>query len=357
MRNAESAELAVLEKELLMALSWAPTPAIGARMDRSVAAAMARVSTAADRGSRWRMPKLTLVVAGAVLLLGAASAITLLQQAAELMPGWRVAYEMGERLNLTQTVGDYRVTLERGWVDPNQLVLAFQVDGPDGADVAVPRGDVHDSAGRFYLEIAGGDVGAKLENSSATISSYQVPPGVGAVVELTVVIPELVPISLDDPPAPQGPWVFHFSLPVHPSAVVDLAQTVVAANVPITLRSAQISQTAARIVLGLDLSAVRDEQWSRWQIIGTLQQHGGPSQDLMWAPLPPGWTGQPKSEIGPLLDQSEFGDVQVRQTFAGADSPSGGWTLMISRLSGFDGSGQPRFVEGPWVFTFVVPGG
>jgi hypothetical protein len=353
--DADARELTALETELRMALGWEPTATGRDRMDRSVASAIARPSTAAGRGWRWRTPRLILVVGGALLLLGAASALTLLQRAAELMPGWRIAYERGERLNLSQTIGGYTLTLERGWVDANQLMLAFLVKGPQGANVAVPRGDVRDAAGRSYLEIAGGDIGAELESSAATIASYQVPPGIGTVVDLTATIPELMAVTLGTAPAPQGPWVFHFKLPVHPTRVIEPGQTVVAAGVPITLERVQISQTAARVVLDLDLGAVRDERWSRWQIIGTLRQDGGPAQDLTWAQLPPGWTGQPKDEIGELIEQSEFGDVQVRQTAAGTDVPSGHWTLTVSRLSGADGSGGVRFVDGPWTFSFLVP--
>jgi hypothetical protein len=353
--RAENPELGTLEQDLRLALGWEPSPGAAAHMDRAVAAAIAHAPTALGGVRRWGLPKLALAVLLTLLLLGAASALTLLQQAAELMPGWRVAYERAEHLNLSQPVGDYTVTLERGYVDPNQLVLAFLVDGPDRTFYAVPRGEVVDSEGRSYLEIAGGDIGAELENSAATISSYQVPPSVGATVDLTATIPELVPVTEEDVAAPLGPWVFHFSLPVHPATIVQPNATVTAAHVPITLQRVQITETADRILLGLELSAIRDKQWTRWQMIGTLQQARGPSQELMWAPLPPEWTGQPKADIEDLIARSEFGDIQVRQTFAGTDSPAGRWTLTISRLSGADGSGDVRFVDGPWVFHFVVP--
>ncbi len=355
MQSAEWFELTALEAELRQALGWDPAPGAADRMDRAVAAAIVRAPAVVRRRTAWRLPKLALAIIGTLLLLGAASALTLLQQAAAQMPGWRVAYENAEPLNLSQRIGGYTVTLARGYVDPNQLVLAFLVDGPDGSSNAVPRGDVMDAQGRSYLDIAGGDIGAKLENSAATISSYQVPPGVGATVELTATIPELMPVTEKNIPAPQGPWVFHFTLPLHPATVVKPMATVTAAGVPITLEQVKITDTADRILLSLDLGAVRDQQWTRWQMEGTLQQAHGPVQDLMWAPLPPEWTGQPKSEIEDLITRSEFGDVEVRQTFAGTSSPSGPWTLTVTCLNGFDGSGEPRAVDGPWVFRFTVP--
>lgn len=355
MHRAENLELSTLEDELRLALGWEPSVGAAAHMDLVVAAAVAHAPPTLGGVTRWGLPKLALAGFVTLLLLGAASALTLLQRAADLQPGWRVAYERAQHLNLSQTVGDYTVTLERGYVDPNQLVLAFQVDGPDRTFYAVPRGEVVDSEGRSYLEIAGGDIGAELENSAATISSYQVPPGVGATVDLTATIPELVPVTEEHVAAPLGPWVFHFSLTVHPATVVEPDLTVAAAGVPVTLRQVQITETADRILLDLNLSAIRDKQWTRWQMIGTLQQAHGLSQELTWAPLPPEWIGQPKAQIMDLITRSEFGDVQVRQTFAGTDTPSGRWTLTITRLSGADGTGEVRFVDGPWVFQFVVP--
>ncbi len=356
MHRAENLELVNLEEELRQALGWEPRPAMAAHMDRAVAAAIAQAPSTVGATTRRRLPKLAIGLFVTLLLLGAASALTLLQQAAELEPGWRVAYARAEHLNLSQTIGGYKVTLDRGFVDPNQLILAFQVDGPEGAFHAVPRGDVVDSQGRSYLDIAGGDIGAELENSAATISSYQVPPGVGGMVDLTATIPDLLPVtSKMGVPAPQGPWVFHFSLTVHPATEVEPDLTVAAAGVPITLRRVQITETADRILLGLNLSAIRDKQWTRWQMIGTLQQAHRLSQELTWAPLPPEWIGQPKADIQDLVTRSEVGDVQVRQTFAGTDTPSGQWTLTITRLSGSDGRGEVRFVDGPWVFQFVVP--
>jgi hypothetical protein len=137
--------------------------------------------------------------------------------------------------------------------------------------------------------------------------------------------------------------------------VVEPQQTIDAGGVPITLSRVQITATAVRVQLDADVSAVLDEQWSRWGVDATLRRYGGSEQELLWAPLPPEWTGQPKSEIEPILERAEQGWVMVRQTFAGTDDPSGRWTLTIRRLNGYDGTGGSRSVDGPWVLTFEVP--
>jgi hypothetical protein len=354
-QNAEPTGLARLEDELRTALSWEPSSSAAARMDRAVSVAVAETPAIRSRPVwHWRLSRSFVVLAASLLLLGAASALTLLQQAAELMPGWRIAYERAERLDLSQTLGDYTVTLERGYADPHQLVLAFLVRGPLGESLAVARSNVTDAQGRSYLDIAGGDIGAEIENSAATISSYQVPPNVGSEVELTATVPELIPVA-KGAAVPVGPWVFHFHLPVHPAVVVEPKQSVMTAGVPIALSRVQITATAVRIQLDLDLAAVRNAQWSRWSLEGTLRHNSEASQDLQWAPLPPEWTGQPKDQTAAMIDRAEQGSVMVRQTFAGVDAPRGRWTLTIRRLTGADGTGNVRFVDGPWVLIFDVP--
>lgn len=353
MSNSDSTQFDRLERDLQHALAWEPPLEVTLRVQQHVRSFP--VSADSPRRGTWprRNLRLVLLVVAGLSLMGASIALSLLQQAAQLMPGWQVAYERAETLNLSETANGYTVTLERGYVDPNQLVLGFVVTGPDGQTQAIPRGTVTDAAGRSYLDIAGGDIRAAIENTAATISSYQVPPGIGKEVTLTATFAELMPIK--NVAAPAGPWVFHFTLPVHPAVVVEPDETVEAASIPITLRRLQATATAVRVQLDLDLTSVRSAQWSRWSMEGTLRQGDGPAQDLSWAPLPPAWTGQPKSEIEELIHASEAGAVMVRQTTAGPDTPSGSWTLTVDRLVGFDGQGARREVNGPWVFRINVP--
>lgn len=353
MSISDSTEFDRLERDLQHALAWEPPLEVALRMQWRVRSAP--VSAGSARAGNWprRNLRLVLLVAAGLSLMGASIALSLLQQAAQLMPGWQVAYERAETLNLSETANGYTITLERGYVDPNQLVLGFVVAGPGGQTQAVPRGTVTDAAGRSYLDIAGGDIRGEIDNSAATISSYQVPPGIGKEVTLTATIAALMPIG--NVAAPEGPWIFQFTLPVHRAAVVQPNETVEAAGVPITLRQFQATETAVRVQLDLDLTSVRTAQWSRWSMEGSLRHGDGPAQDLSWAPLPPAWTGQPKADIDGLIEASEAGAVMVRQTIAGADSPSGSWTLTVDRLVGFDGKGATTEVTGPWLLTVQVP--
>jgi hypothetical protein len=355
MSKAESDGFGELERELRLALAWEPPAPVAALIDRRVA--RAGTATVRPHGGLWqrRRGRLVLLVAAAFTLMGASITLSLLQQAAQLMPGWRVAYDAAEVLNLSQTANGYTVTLERGYVDTNQLVLGFVVTGPDGRTRAVLRGTVTDREGRSYLETAGGDIQAELENSAATIASYQVPPAIGAEVTLTAMIAELMPVTAEQVAAPTGPWVFQFTLPVHPATVVDPMRTVEVAGVPITLHRMQASPTTVRVQLDVDLTRVRTARWSRWSMEGSVRHGTGPSQDLTWAALPPEWTGQPKDEVLAIIDRSEAGWVMVRQTSGGANAPAGTWTLTVDRRVGADGQGGTTTVAGPWVFTVQLP--
>ena len=355
MSKAEANRFGELERELQLALAWEPAAPVAALMDRRVARARATMARPERRFWPRGRRRLVLLVAAALTLMGASLTLSLLQQAAQLMPGWRVAYDQAEILNLSKTANGYTVTLERGYVDTNQLVLGFVVTGPNGQTRAVPRGTVTDAKGRSYLDTAGGDIQAELQNSAATIGSYQVPPSVGGEVTLTATIAELMPATVENVAAPTGPWTFHFTLPVHPATVIDPMQTVEVAGVPITLHRMQASATTVRVQLDVDLAGVRTAQWSRWSMEGSLRHGSGPSQDLTWGALPPEWTGQPKDQIQAMVDQSEAGSVMVRQTSAGASAPAGTWTLTVDRLVGSDGQGATTVVPGPWVFTVQLP--
>ena len=118
--------------------AWEPAASAAALMDHRVARVRATMAPPVRPWPR-RHLRLVLLMAAALGLMGASLTLSLLQQAAGLMPGWRVAYAQAKVLDLSQTANGYTVALERGYLDPNQLVLGFVVTGPDGQFRAVPR--------------------------------------------------------------------------------------------------------------------------------------------------------------------------------------------------------------------------
>ena len=346
MPSADVLDFDRLESNLARALAWQPSPVLLERIDRHVREAAGRP----PRARRWRRP--LILLAAAFLLMGAATAaLTLVQQAARYIPGHVVAYERGAKLNLTQRAGDYAVTLERAYGDPNQLVLAFSVLGPSGASPVVVRADVVDSVGRSYLDFAGGDATDRATAGSGSILAFDVPAGVKGTVNLTVTVSTLMPIEEQPATDPSPALVYRFALPFHEATTVTPDKTVTVDGHAITLDWLRISATAARLRLDTDLTGLMSAESPVWGLDATIRHGRGPEETLSWAALPPGWIGQPKSQIQALVDGMD-GSVVIFQAMSGADDPSGVWTVTVRRLIGLGGR---IIVDGPWVFSVRVP--
>jgi len=346
MPSADVLDFDRLESNLAQALAWQPSPALLERIDRHVREAAARP----PRTRRWRRP--LILLAAAFLLMGAATAaLTLVQQAAQGIPGHVVAYDRGAKLNLTQRAGDYAVTLERAYGDPNQLVLAFSVLGPSGASPVVVRADVVDSAGRSYLDFAGGDATDRATAGSGSILAFDVPEGVKGTVNLTVTVTTLMPIEEQPATDPSPALVYRFALLFHEATTVTPNKTVTVDGHAMTLDWLRISATAARLRLDTDLTGLKSAESPVWGLDARIRHGTGPEETLSWMALPPGWIGQPKSQILALVDGMD-GSVVIYQAMSGADDPSGVWTVTVRRLIGLGGR---IIVDGPWVFSVRVP--
>ncbi len=349
MPTADVLEFDQLESELARALAWQASPAILKRIERQMGEAAMRPPMI----GRWRRPMVLL--AAAFLLMGAATAaLTLVQQAAQSVPGHVVAYERGEQLNLAQHAGDYTVTLDRAYGDPNQLVLAFSVIGPSDASPVVVRADVVDSAGRSYLDFAGGDATDQSTAGSGSILAFDVPPGVNGMVDLMARVTALIPIEEQPAIEPDPPLIYRFALPFHAATTVTPNTTVVVDGHAVTLGWFRVSETAARFRIDTDLTGLKSAEHPVWMLDATLRHGTGPEQVLSWMALPPGWTGQPKSDIQALVDDMD-GSVVIYQAMSGADDASGTWTITVRRLIGLDGRGGQTTVDGPWTFSLRVP--
>ena len=338
-----------LESELARALAWQPSPTVLERIDRRMREPRPRQPAI----RRWRRP--LVLLAAAFLLMGAATAaLTLIQQAAHYIPGHVVAYDRGEKLDLTQRAGNYAVTLERAYGDPNQLVLAFSVMGPSGASPVVVRAKVVDAAGRSYLDFAGGDATDLKTAGSGSILAFDVPPGVQGTVNLTVTVDTLMPIENVPSVDPNPALVYRFAVPFHEATTVTPNDTVTVDGHAMTLAWLRVSATAARFRLDTDLSALPHGDRPVALLDATIRHGNGAEETLSWNALPPGWTGQPKSGIVALVDGMD-GSVVIYQAMSGSDDPSGTWTIIVRRLMWLDGQGGQKIVNGPWVFSVRIP--
>ena len=346
MRNADP-RLEALEGELSRALAWVPSVRTFAQLDALVATARPR------RQARvWFRP--LVLVAAAVALMGAAITLTLVQQAASLTPGAKIAYDRGTVLNLSRSVEGYTVTLERAYLDPNQLVLAFSVPDTGSVGPVVPRADVVDSKGRHYLEFEGGDVTSKSVGTGS-VMAFDVPPGVTGTVHLTATVPFLMTLQTRSPDVvPTEPLSYQFDLSVRPAQTVTVDQAIEVGGHSVSLRWLRFSPTAVRLRLDADLSGLVNEGYPAWTFDGTLHRPDGSSEALSWEAFPPEWIGQPKQGLAGILDAAN-GSVRIYQTTSGTDDASGTWTVTVDRLTGSDGKGGTTEVPGPWVFQVRVP--
>jgi hypothetical protein len=286
--------------------------------------------------------------------MGAAITLTLVQQAASATPGLKVAYDRGTVLNLTRSVDGYSVVLERAYLDPNQLVLAFSVDAAGSSGPIVARADVVDSEGRHYLDFAGADVTGEAVGSGS-VMAFDVPPGVTGTVHLTVSVPFFYTLRTHAPEVvPSQPLIYTFDLHVQPAQTVTVDQTLQVDGRSVRLRWLRFSGTAVRLRLDADLSGIATHTYPNWMLDASLQRPDGSTEQLSWSALPPEWTGQPKQGIVDMVDAMN-GRVTIYQATSGMDDPTGTWTVIVHRLVGSDGKGGTTEVPGPWVFRVKVP--
>ncbi len=216
-----------LERDLPVALHWEPSPAARRHMTNRVAQ-LGATEPAKRMGWHWPRRRALLLAGAGLLLVGAAAAGTLLQQAVNLDPRWQAAYDHAERVNLTQTIEGYTVTIERAYADPSNLVLAVSLAGPGNTFPALPQIVVTDSTGRRYAEVGSWSVGDSTSGAGATIWAFEVPSGAASPLQLTAAVQPLTSLPVNDlssPPArfstsPEpavpdgliGPWIFHLRL-------------------------------------------------------------------------------------------------------------------------------------------------
>ena len=182
-----------IETRLVQAMAITPSAPVMRRMDERVAAMLAAPAVRPTRSGARRLLRPMLLAATLALAAGAvAAAVTLIDRLAEeASPGWATTWERAEVLGIHQTDGDVTLTLERAYVDLNQVMLGVSVDGlgalPDAGD-----GSRNDHLLSWDVEIRGpggwrihpeasGDAARVVEGEeSAFIFTFGSPPSVPA---------------------------------------------------------------------------------------------------------------------------------------------------------------------------------
>lgn len=363
-----------IETMLSQAVSVGPSTSGLLWLDQRVAAMAARpveLRRARTQGLRFLRP---VALAFALLLLAGAVAagLGLLDRTIESSgsPGWRVAWDQAERLDLTATDAGVTINLERAYADLNQVLIGFTVAGLDApltshgdraalewiAELTDPAGR---TSGQWALSLTG--MLSDETGLSAVVQTWEGPvaPEAGTWV-LTFssvgyfgggLVPGQCTAGATDPecvsPPPSamvdGTWRFEFGL-AKPSGSVFSAAAMASSEVAtVKLTELRISPTAitARIALAVPGSTVLDWVWLPASI-----KHDGASYAVNFITHV---TQDPAS-------QGPDGDVNDFLTSAGTDDPTGTWEIVIPELTyrvGVDH--QEATISGPWTLTVTVP--
>ena len=324
-----------LEARLTDALAIEPTAGVLRRMDDRVAAALARPARARPR--RVRLAFAFAVAASALVLVAATSTLLGLYQS---IPGdaYRLAWDRGQVLGLSQTRDGYRVTLERAYADAGTVMLAVSVVDTEG------RGHSQVGAGSIELRSPAAEIqaafgmGMPLDDRAAANIWWFSPASALAQGSLPVTVTVgSVSVRDDATPPPTddgrwnpwhgiaGPWTFEFDLAVAGGLGLEPdVEPATAAGITLGLDSIVISPTVARAVFSIE-GAPADE----YAVVGTIRhdgtvlEHGG--------------------------GVVSAGSLQLT-TGTGVEDPSGEWVVTVTELVG--PSDRP---SGPWTFRFSVP--
>lgn len=260
---------------------------------------------------------------------------------------------LAQELDLNQTINGVTVSLERAYADANVVLVGFTVSGPKDR-YYVEVGELSTTDGQSLpgmlglSTVPGSDIILGSWSPServAMMSSFDASSLAGVSPEVSLRFETYV----SDSGVPRGnqasvgPFSFDFNLPFHSGKVVDIGQTVEAADIPITLEKIVMSPWATRAVLSL--SPQYDDSKKSLALITSVQPAGGDDKS---------------SSFGSMLESS-----RVEYYIGDFTEQPGEWTVTVRELVFIPKpSGQkveihpPSDTErlaGPWVFHFEVP--
>jgi hypothetical protein len=336
-----------IETRLVQAMAITPTAAIMRRMDERVAAMLAAPAVHPTPSGARRLLRPMLLAATLALAAGAvAAAVTLIDRLAEeVSPGWATAWERAEVLDISQTDGDVTLTLERAYVDLNQVMLGVSVDGLD--PLPVPGdGMRNDHMLSWVVELRGpggwridpeasGDAARVVEGEeSALIFTFGSPPSVAGPWELSVSSVGYGQGNMTD-----GTWDFAFELPEPMGTAVTSGASDTVGDATLTLTELRIAPSTLVARIRLQVDGTTFAGWSAGTgQDGEVIRHGEATfqidQETIHAATP--------EENGYL-------------TAAGADEATGTWEVVIPELGYTNADGEGVSLVGPWTLTVTVP--
>ena len=317
---------AQIEQTLTSALATMPSRDGLARLDERVHGAIAAPTTSQRFRRLMPSPRLGIVVA--VLLIvavtAAAGGVTLIDRLMTKSDWTDKAWARSEPIGLSSTLGGQTVTVERGYMDANRIIIGMTVEGK--ADVAATlRVNGRLAEGMFAI-------GKSRRGRSVDGHAFLTPPGIGEQARLQLEVRARA-FPGQDSGSLGGPWRFDFELPNSGGLAWAGTQTARASGVSVTLDELVVSPTTVRGHLlfdGTRIHSIKDN----------------------WGPIGAVIRGKKRTKLN--LGKPTPG-VQGFSFFTadGFDAKRGTWTVRIDRLvaDGDTDIGQQMLrIKGPWVF-------
>ena len=298
------------------------------------------------------LPLLLIFISGTVY-----AASSVIEEFFQKLPGSVGKNGLAQEMDLSQTINGVTVRLERAYADSNVLLLGLSISGPtdyftwgsklitvDGQSISGPlvQGFKPGSTQVF-------DNWAPSERV-AVIDTFDTSSlkGVSSDLNLNLTIP-VRDWTNPGPDAPvMGVFNFNFSVPVHPSKIADVNQTVEAADIPITLKKVEISPYQTKVIL----QSVDEKDSNIFPVISLVMPSGesvtSASDQMLGTSsahnFPGDFTGQ-HGEWTITISELVF-PTDITQ---GTEVPGSGGVIIMN-----NGSNNNR-LSGPWVFHFNMP--
>jgi len=345
-----------IEARLRQAVAIGPSDDGLLWLDQRVARLLAapRRARLSDAWQARTFGRLLLLLAAFLLLASAAAAaMGLFERTIAPIPGWTAAWDQAEVVGASQTDAGLTLTLERAYVDLNQVMVFVGIKGleaprpSDGVVVdqlVVREASMRDPAGRRLDESLGIDAAEPDLAVSIRAFRFDAPTTAGSY-ELTVTsvgydtqTPDCGTRCLGD--VIQGVWRFNFQLPGPKGTVIaaDAADTVGDATLRLTVLRVTPTMVSARIAM-----FVGDRPVAYWHFPDATMRHGDTSYRF--------WEVRHVLDVAPFEEGPELDLL----TNAGADDAAGTWEIEIDELDYSTGQGEAVHLAGPWKLSVTVP--
>jgi hypothetical protein len=332
-----------IENRLTRAMAFTPSAVAMQGLDERVAKMLAAPAAPQARSGMGRLLRPLALAAALALTAGAVvAAVSLIDQLAEeASPGWATAWERAEILGIQQTDAGLTLSLERAYVDVNQVVLGMVIDGldplllGDGANQLSWRTELIGPNGWTPPAEASNNVARGVAgDQSAFIFTFGSPPVTAGMWQLSV-----TSIGYGEGNMTDGSWTFAFELPEPEGTVVTGEASDTVGDATLTLTELRISPSIVVARIRLDVAGTTFAGWSAGTgQDGEVIRHGEATYQI--------WE---EGIFAATPQENEY------LTMEGVEDGDGTWEIVIPKLGYYPTADEGIHLEGPWTLTVTVP--